>query len=190
MAMAVSTASMTLAEFLALPETKPASEFINGHVYQKPMPQGKHSTLQTRLADTINAVGLQQKTAYAFAELRFTFAERSVVPDIAVFQWSRIPFDASGEVANTFELAPNWTIEILSPEQSQTRVINNILFCLEHGADVGWLIDPEEQAVLCFQPNQLPAVKQQPQESLPLPAFLDLHLTVGQVFAWLKLSLG
>jgi len=186
--MAVSTASMTLAEFLALPETKPVSEFINGRVYQQPMAQGKPSTLQTRLADTINAVGLQQKTAYAFAELRCTFAERSVVPDIAVFQWSRIPFDDNGEVANTFNLAPDWTIEILSPEQSQTRVIHNILFCLEHGAGLGWLIDPAEQAVLCFQPNQLPAIKQQPEESLPLPGFLDLDLSVGQLFAWLKLS--
>lgn len=141
------------------------------------------------MAETINAVGLQQKTAYAFSELRCTFAERSVVLDIAGFQWSRIPFDASGEVANSFNLAPDWTIEILSPEQSQTRVMNNILFCLEHGAGLGWLVDPEEQAVLCFQPNQLPAIKQQPQESLPLPAFLDLRLTVGQVFAWLKLGI-
>jgi len=31
---------ITLAQFLKLPETKPASEFINGRIYQKPMPQG------------------------------------------------------------------------------------------------------------------------------------------------------
>jgi len=30
---------LTLEEFLTLPETKPASEFINGEIVQKPMPQ-------------------------------------------------------------------------------------------------------------------------------------------------------
>ena len=33
------TAKISLDEFLQLPETKPASEYINGQVYQKPMPQ-------------------------------------------------------------------------------------------------------------------------------------------------------
>ena len=41
------TAKISLDEFLQLPETKPASEYINGQVYQKAMPQGKHSLIQT-----------------------------------------------------------------------------------------------------------------------------------------------
>ncbi len=43
--------TITLAEFLNLPETKPASEFINGRIYQKPMPQGKHSRLRFQLCN-------------------------------------------------------------------------------------------------------------------------------------------
>ncbi|MHC5724952.1 MAG: Uma2 family endonuclease, partial [Nostoc sp.] len=39
------TKPLTLQEFLKLPETKPASEYINCQIIQKPMPQGKHSTL-------------------------------------------------------------------------------------------------------------------------------------------------
>nr|WP_313887541.1 Uma2 family endonuclease [Nodosilinea sp. LEGE 07088] len=38
---------ITLEEFLDLPETKPASEYIDGQIIPKPMPQGKHSTIQT-----------------------------------------------------------------------------------------------------------------------------------------------
>jgi len=37
--------TLTLTEFLELPETKPACEFIDGMIIQKPMPQGKHSTI-------------------------------------------------------------------------------------------------------------------------------------------------
>jgi Uma2 family endonuclease len=37
--MTIATQLLTLNEFLDLPETKPAAEFINGKVIQKPMPQ-------------------------------------------------------------------------------------------------------------------------------------------------------
>ncbi|HEY9619758.1 MAG TPA: Uma2 family endonuclease [Crinalium sp.] len=183
------TRPLTLAEFLKLPETEPASEFVEGYVYQKPMPQGKHSTLQSRLADTINAVGLPAQRAYAFPELRCTFSGRSIVPDVAVFRWECIPFDADGEVANTFNVAPDWTIEILSPDQSQTRVTDNILFCLQHETQLGWLIDPDEKAVICFRPGQLPEIKRQPTAQLPIPDFLELELTIERLFSWLKLGL-
>lgn len=38
--------SPTLQEFLKLPETKPASEYIDGEVIQKPMPKACHLRLQ------------------------------------------------------------------------------------------------------------------------------------------------
>ena len=47
--------SISLEEFLKLPETKPASEYINGQIVQKPMPQGQHSTIQGELVTVINA---------------------------------------------------------------------------------------------------------------------------------------
>ncbi|HAC62638.1 MAG TPA: hypothetical protein DCF68_03640, partial [Cyanothece sp. UBA12306] len=46
--------SLTLEEFLQLPETKPASEFINGKIVQKVMPQGEHSVIQGQLCEIIN----------------------------------------------------------------------------------------------------------------------------------------
>lgn len=47
---------------------------FNGQIYQKPMPQGKHSTLQIELASAINQVAKPKKLAYAFTELRCTFS--------------------------------------------------------------------------------------------------------------------
>ena len=76
---------LSLEEFFALPETKPYSEYIDGQIIPKPMPQGKHSTSQGELCPTINSVIKVQKMGWAFPELRCTFAGRSIVPDIAVF---------------------------------------------------------------------------------------------------------
>ena len=133
---------ITLEEFLEFPETKPASEYIDGEIIQKPMPKGRHSSLQSELCTTVNQVAKIRKIAYAFPELRCTFGGRSIVPDIAVFQWQNIPFNTEGEILDDFNLAPDWTIEILSPEQKPNKVIGNILHCLQHGCQLGWFIEP------------------------------------------------
>jgi Uma2 family endonuclease len=181
-----SPSKISLEEFLLLPETKPASEYVDGQISQKAMPQGKHSTLQTRFGNRINQVGEPQKLAFAFSELRCTFGGRSIVPDIAVFEWSRILLNAKGEVENRFEIVPDWTIEILSPDQNPTRVINNILFCLNHNAKLGWLIDPEEKLVLVFKPQQQPEAKEN-QDILPvLDVLSDLQLSADDLFGLLS----
>lgn len=180
--------TITLEEFLKLPETKPASEYIDGQVIQKPMPQGKHSKLQGKLVTTINQVVEDRKVALAFPELRCTFGGRSIVPDVSVFAWERIPVDDDGNIANVFPIAPDWTIEVLSAEQRPTRVTGNILHCLRHGYQMGWLIDPEERSILIFPSGQQPDLLESEQDILPVPNLAaNLHLTVGDVFGWLKL---
>lgn len=179
--------AITLEEFLKLPETKPASEYINGEIIQKPMPKGKHSRLHLRLCETINNVAEPLKIAAAFPELRCSFGNRSIVPDVAVFKWLRIPFDADGEPPNDFLLYPDWTIEILSPEQGSNRVIGNILYCLQHGCQLGWLIDPTDRSILVFLPNQQPELLQG-SAHLSVLKEIDLALTVSQVFSWLKME--
>ncbi len=178
---------ITLEEFLKLPETKPYSEYINGQVIQKPMPQGKHSKLQFELITAINAVTKPQQIALAFPELRCTFGGRSIVPDVTLFAWERIPVDENGDIANVFTIAPDWTIEILSPEQRQTKVTGNILHCLNYGSKLGWLIDPEEKSVLVYPANQQTKILTQ-HEVLPVPDLVaDLRLSVADLFNWLKL---
>jgi Uma2 family endonuclease len=114
----------TIDEFLALPETKPASEFIHGQITQKPMPQGEHSLLQGTLCETISQIAKPQQIALAFPELRCVFGGLAIVPDIAVFRWERIPRLPSGRIANRFETYPDWAIEILSPDQRYNMVLS------------------------------------------------------------------
>lgn len=180
---------ITLEEFLKLPETKPASEFVDGKILQKPMPQGQHSRVQQKLTTAINLVTEDLQVALAFPELRCTFGGRSIVPDIAVFTWERIPTNTDGTIANQFNAHPDWTIEILSPDQSVTRVTGNILHCLNHGSQLGWLIDPKEKLVLVYGPNQQPSFFEEGSDRLPTPEFAaKLHLTLEQLFGWLKVK--
>jgi Uma2 family endonuclease len=179
--------SLTLEEFLKLPETKPASEYINGEIIQKPMPKTRHSRLQGKLTSKINNVVEELQIAYAFPELRCTFGGRSIVPDIAVLKWNRIEFNHDGEPVDDVLVAPDWTIEILSPEQSSNRVTGNILHCLKHGSQLGWLIDPDDRSILIFLPNRQPEICQG-NDSLLLLEGIELELTAEQVFNWLKMA--
>lgn len=177
---------LTLQAFLQQPETIPASEYIDGEVIQKPMPKGRHSRLQGKLCAAINEVAEDQKIAYAFPELRCSFGTHSIVPDIAVFRWDRIPFTTTGSVPDNFDLAPDWTIEILSPDQRANKVLGNILYCLEHGSHLGWFIDPDDLSVLFLRSQQQPALYLSDQV-IPVLPDLDLKLTVNQIFSWLKM---
>jgi Uma2 family endonuclease len=179
--------TIALAEFLQRPETKPASEYINGEIIQKPMPKGRHSCLQGELCSTINRTANPQKVAHAFPELRCTFGNRSIVPDVAVFKWQHIPFDTEGQVLDNFNSPPDWTIEILSPEQKPNKVIGNVLYCLKHGAQLGWFIDPDDRSVLALLPGQQPELLQGG-DSLPVLPELNLTLTVNQMFDWLLMG--
>ncbi|NEP14075.1 MAG: Uma2 family endonuclease [Symploca sp. SIO2C1] len=184
--MTIATQPLTLEQFLKLPETKPASEFIKTKIVQKPMPQGKHSRLQFKFCAVVNEVAEPQKIAMAFPELRCSFGGDSVIPDISVFRWERIPVSPSGIIANRFEIHPDWSIEILSPDQSQTKVLERLLHCSEHGTELGWLIEPKDESILVVFPEQRVKLLRGTAQ-LPILSGIALELTVEQVFSWLKL---
>jgi Uma2 family endonuclease len=190
--------TLSLSDFLALAyiDESPAWEYVNGTITQKPMPKTFHSRLQLKLASLIDLAGENNQSFLAFTELRCSLADRSIVPDIVVVNWERLPIDASGQLENqAIGFAPNWVIEILSPQQSLTKVMKNILYCIDQGSELGWLINPEERSILVFQPQQAlqcylcddPEVKNA-QEVLPVLPGLELSLTAEQIFAWLKFS--
>jgi Uma2 family endonuclease len=178
---------ITLENFLTLPETKPASEYIDGHLTQKPMPKGQHSILQVELGAMINAALRKTGVATAFTELRCTFGGQSLIPDVSVFQNSRIPRTEQGEIANIFTIAPDWTIEILSPDQRVTKVFKNMTHGLKNGSQMGWILSPEERSMIIGQPGQDLRVIEASSTTLPVPEFAStIQLTLETIFGWLR----
>jgi Uma2 family endonuclease len=177
--------TLSLEEFLALPETKPAKEYINGKTYQKPMPQTQHSRLATKFAGVINDRGEPDCLVSAFCELRCKFGGMAIVPDVVVLEWDHITLDENDEPINKIEIPPDWLIEILSPDQSSILVIDKIDFALKNGSKLGWLIAPEEKRILTSQGNGF--IYHQGMDILPVLDVLgDWQLSVQDVFNMLK----
>jgi Uma2 family endonuclease len=178
---------ITLEEFLALPDTKPASEYIDGEIIQKPMPQGQHSIIQGSLLIELTLAWRGKGIAQAFPELRCSFGGRAVVPDVVVFEDAKIPHDENGDIENVFSIPPDWAIEILSPEQSTTKVLKKINHCLAHGTQMGWLIDPADRAVFVIGADRTLQIIDEPSTILPVPEFAkSVQITVEQLFSWIK----
>jgi Uma2 family endonuclease len=178
---------ITLEEFLALPDTKPASEYIDGEIIQKPMPQKQHSIIQKKLLFAIDPILSDAGIGQAFPELRCTFGGRAVVPDVVVFEEANISYDENEDAINVVSIPPDWTIEILSPEQSTTKVLKNINHCLAHGTQMGWLIDPIDRSVFVISADRTLQIIDEPSTILPVPEFAkSVQLTVEQLFSWIK----
>jgi Uma2 family endonuclease len=141
-----------LAEFLALPniEASPAWEFINGTACQKIMPTLYHSRLQRNLVNWMN----QNTDQYeAIQELRCIISPISPVPDIAVIAIDRLP-----QTDGPFAGAPDWVVEIRSPDQNILDLQNKILHCLTNSTQLAWLIDIQREQIWVWQAEELPIV--------------------------------
>lgn len=155
--MAVVPGQLTLKGFLELPEEKPALEFLDGTVTQKVSPRGRHSRLQMVLSQRLNDIAERTHTAWVLPELRETFAGASVVPDISVVQRDRIPVNDAGQIADVFLEPPDIAVEIASPEQSVAGLVRRALWYVAHGVQIALVVDPADESILAFRPNQ-PAI--------------------------------
>ncbi|MDF5729007.1 MAG: Uma2 family endonuclease [Rhizonema sp. PD38] len=148
----MSVATTPLAEFLSQPniEASPAWELINGKALQKSMPTLFHSRLQRNLVNYINR---HTEEFEAVQELRCIVAPYSPVPDISVIACDRLDNEDG-----PLEGAPDWLIEIRSPDQSTLDLQNKILHCLSNGTQLAWLIDITRQQVWVWLGDDLPLV--------------------------------
>ena len=184
--MTVASARLTLEEFLKLREEEPELEFMDGVVTQKVSPKGRHGLLQAELIERLNLSARPGKVARAIPELRVTFGGASVVPDIAVYRWQRIPVDASGRAEDDFREPPDIAIEIASLEQSVNALVRRCLWYVANGVHIALLVDPADESVLAFRPNSQTSVWRASDRidlRAVLPAF---ELTVEQLFAALR----
>lgn len=175
--MSIAFQPVTLQAFLQLSniEESPAWELLNGEILQKPMPTFYHSRIQKRLVNAINNTNCEYE---AFPELRCVLQENSIVPDITVIHRSSVP--VGNEPVSG---APDWMIEILSLDQSTTKLIAKLQACIQEGTRLGWLIDSKEQVVLVFFSDR-PLIVLDGDRRLPVLDEIDLDITPSQIFEW------
>lgn len=184
--MTITARRLTLVEFLALPEEEPAMEYSEGDVTQKVSPDRKHARLQSKLAESVNHFAEPRELAMAFTELRAIFGGAAFVPDVSIYRWDRVPFADDGELEGGFGEPPAVAIEILSPDQSVTSLVEKCLGFVEQGTEIALIVDSRDRAVLDIRVGgRIRALRGADLIDLSsvLPGF---ELTVDDVFALLR----
>lgn len=144
-------AKLTLEEFLALPETKPGSELVDGEVVQKTMPSTDHTIIQRLLSFVFTLFLREFPIADGGTEWRCIFGppgeERARLPDFALVLRERLRGIRGDE---PFHGAPDFATEILSPDDRMSDALDKVRLHLEFGVRLVWLIDPRTRTVLVW----------------------------------------
>lgn len=173
---------MTLDEFLALPQTKPYREFVRGEVFEKPMPNTDHSDLVFELIGLLRDYLKAHPEGRGGTELRHADREedRVYLPDISVAHGGRTSRRGS---ATPIERAPDFAIEVLSPDDRASRVLDKTDFYMRSGVQLLWLVDPDNQSITVYQPGEQPVTYRAPAMIDARPVLSEFELDLAVLFA-------
>jgi Uma2 family endonuclease len=180
--------ALTLEEFLALPEVKPALEYEEGRVTQKMSPKVRHAAVQIHLAMLFDRYGRPNKVARAFPEMRFALpgAKRSYVPDVAVYRWDRVPTLPNGELDDDARTMPDITVEVISPGQRISEALAKCRWYIENGARIALFVNTRDSSVTLFRPGEEPQLLRG-QDHIDLSDILPgCRISVDEVFSSLR----
>ena len=143
--------SVTVEEYLSNPEFKHA-EFIDGEVVERNLGSKNHSMIAVNAAAALNQYRkkLQRGSGHAGLHCKLAIRERLRyrIPDICY-----VLRDFDGPYLDG---APEFCIEIQSPEDLIREALNKFDDYFANGCRLGWIVLPEEQSVLILRPSQSP----------------------------------
>jgi len=173
------TKLMTFAEFEQLPNPPEGFrlELRHGELFQLPPAKWNHFLLQDRLRALLqNAAAETGKAATEFG-FRPTQENEYLIADVAV---SSIERWKSADPKGYFSGAPEIVIEVLSPSNTATEMLDKEKLCLENGCQEFWIVDPTLQLVKVSTPDGRAITYSAGQE---IPLFFGGRLAVDSIFA-------
>ncbi|BAQ65848.1 Uma2 family endonuclease [Geminocystis sp. NIES-3709] len=176
--------SLTLLEFLALPNDDYTHELIEGEAVPKMSPKRFHSRVTLALSFLLEEWNQKQENK---GEIGIEWAivlkrkgkDWCPVPDLLYISNERlkqVPFE---DVA--CKIPPELVIEIISPEQSFSNLSEKAVDYLNAGVDRVWIIDSKVKKVTIFYPDSPPQTKSN-NDSLTDNFLHNLTLTPQQIF--------
>jgi len=140
---------MSTAGEITVPETKPATEWVNGRALQKVSPREQHALAQTSMAAALLAWAKKTGSGRVGTEWEFRVtppheATRPLVPDVAFLSFDRLGFEQKDSAQIPY-MAPSVAIEAISPDDRLRDIEEKVRVYLAAGAALVLLIDPAKQ---------------------------------------------
>ncbi len=171
---------LTVAEFRALPlDDGPVyHELRRGEVVSVTRPKYKHAVIQRRLRRLLeNAAPPEGVVDTEFAYRPLPEYELRVAGVAYVSGIREQVIDPEDNLQG----APDITIEVLSPSNTDAEIYDKEKLCLEHGAQEFWVVDPDRRQVKISMPDGHTVTWRSDQE-IPLRLFGEAVLLVDAIF--------
>jgi Uma2 family endonuclease len=144
---------------IEVPETKPATEWVNGRALQKMNPRERHGRAQGAFIVALLSWAREHGAGRVCAEWDFRLAppgepRRPLVPDVAYLSYERVAYD-DDDGASIPRVAPNAVVEILSPGEARRDVNEKIRVYLASGTDVVFIVDPARKTVVAHSSDEV-----------------------------------
>ncbi len=144
--MTTGTRVLSLDEFLALPETEPYTELIDGEPCRKPVGKKKHSRAQLNMIALLLASPATTSGSVS-PELGVRFPGAALgnlrIPDVSYY----LPGHEDTSDEDYPDRAPDLAVELRSKGQSLASVQRRLAFLVDQGTRCTLLIDPGAQTV-------------------------------------------
>jgi len=131
---------------ITVPQTKPATEWVNGRALQKVSPQERHARAQGAMVSALTAWAHEAGSGRVGTEWEFRVTPplevtRPLIPDVAFLSFERLAYE-NEEAAQIPYMAPDVAVEILSSDDRRRDVNEKIRVYLAAGAKLVLLVDP------------------------------------------------
>jgi Uma2 family endonuclease len=141
----------------------------------KPMPNRLHSSAQLNLSTALKS--RYNKRLRAFPELTIKIGEATATPDIAVYPYFELNW--SERVPAAEDEPPLLAVEIISPSQTLTAMLEKAATYFAHGVKSCWIVQPELRIISVLHPAEPPVTFTQ---GVVRDSALNIEISIEEVF--------
>jgi Uma2 family endonuclease len=142
---------LTIEEYERLDEPDEwRTELVRGVVVREPRPAPYHARTQTRLAHRLEEFVEREKLGFVLTDVGVILSRHPPTvrgPDVAFYRVERLP-----ELPRRFpDIAPDLVIEIVSPSNTVTEIVEKVMDYLDAGSRLVWVVDPMSRTATVYR---------------------------------------
>lgn len=146
---------LSVEEYARLQESEEyRSELVRGVLVREPRPGAEHARVQVRLAGRVDAHVERKGLGAVFTDVGVELPGTSRTvrgPDIAFYAAERVPDPLP---RGFLETAPDLAVEIVSPSNSASEMVEKVADYLTAGVRLVWVVDPSSRTATVYRSRE------------------------------------
>ncbi len=144
----------TIAEYMSLPDDGRHYELVRGELVEMPGPSGRHGRIITKLSRYLDVYLDSKSIGQVFSGSAFVLDSANNtarIPDVAFVKAEKL---VGINYDEALPFPPDLAIEVLSPSDIWSEVVEKVRQYLAVGVELVWVVDPFDKNIYLYYPDQ------------------------------------